>query len=278
MAGGSGENADRWGEQAFPGEPKPDRRTVIRRTGEENRTTWTNGKRIGNLLIKANHTGDSILVRVYISPARPRERWRRPVVPLTRAHCRGTRLSAPPGLASPLPCPSIVPHPTQARFIPGAVSERYKPDRRRSGCGSGFQALAGKSGLSPALNPQTGRRVSPSVPCVQQERRRGRGGLWLLSGRPLLPPGSARSSALDSLACPRALACRGQRRQSQEEKERPACHAALPASPHAAAGFTRVKFKESQQRQLFSLPSSGITVSPSQASSCPLPRSSPSWA
>lgn len=38
-----------------------------------------------------------------------------------------------------------------------------------------------------------------------------------------------------------------------------------PALPPCAIGFTRVKFKESQQRQLSGLPRTGITASPSQA-------------
>lgn len=51
--------------------------------------------------------------------------------------------------------------------IPRAVRERYKPDRRCSSRGWEFLAptgagmLAQKSGLSPALNPQAERRVSP---------------------------------------------------------------------------------------------------------------------
>lgn len=64
-------------------------------------------------------------------------------------------------------------------------------------------------------------------------------------------------------------ACWGQKEQNQEEEEHRACHAALPAAlPHAAAGFTRVEFKESLQRQLFGLLSTGIT--------CHHPRSAPS--
>lgn len=58
-------------------------RQIIQKTGEENKTKWTNRKRIGNLLIKANHTGESILVQIYISPTQTRERWWQPAVPRT---------------------------------------------------------------------------------------------------------------------------------------------------------------------------------------------------
>lgn len=39
-----------------------------RKQEKKNKTKWTNRKRIGNLLIKANRTCDSILVWIYITP------------------------------------------------------------------------------------------------------------------------------------------------------------------------------------------------------------------
>ena len=50
---------------------------------------------------------------------------------------------------------------------------------------------------------------------------------------PLLPPGSVEKRALRSPAHSCAMACWGQKTQSQEEEEeeRLACHAALPSSP-----------------------------------------------
>lgn len=75
---------------------------IIQRTGEENKTERTNRRRIGNLLIKANRTGDSVLVRIYISPTQTRERRRPPAVLRTLVRARhGTRLPAPPGSALP---------------------------------------------------------------------------------------------------------------------------------------------------------------------------------
>lgn len=82
--------------------------------------------------------------------------------------------------------------------IPRAVRERYKPDRRCSSHGWEFLApmgagmLAWKSDLTPALNPQAERRVSPL--CGVCSRR------WWLALKvvaeaagqkigPLLPPG-----------------------------------------------------------------------------------------
>lgn len=72
-------------------------------------------------------------------------------------------------------------------------------------------------------------------------------------------------------ACPGAAACWGQKKQNQEEEEHLACHAALPGSPTCGrAGFTRVEFKESLQRQLFGLPEYTNHSPPSPASSSPI--------
>lgn len=113
------------------------------------------------------------------------------------------------------------------------------------------------------------------MPCAQREAARDSGGLWLPSESPVASTwlcGGERS-LLPSTS--QGDACWGQKRQSQEEDERLHAMLAPRLARHAAAGFTRVKFKESQQRQLFGFP--GITASPSQASSCLVPRWSPSW-
>ena len=53
-------------------------------------------------------------------------------------------------------------------------------------------------------------------------------------------------------------------RRNQTRRRKSISHAMLPSqlSPHAAAGFTGVRFKECQQRQLFGLPDAGVIVSP----------------
>lgn len=169
--------------------------------------------------------------------------------------------------------------------IPRAVCKRYKPDRQHSGRGLELLAPVGtvaawKSGLSPLCNPQAG-AVYPPAWCARSRRRWRRLapkvlGCWAVA--PLLPPGSLGKSALYSPACLRATACWGQKKRNQEEEEHLTCHAALPRAPHAAAGVTRVEFKEFQQRQLFGLPCMRVTVSPPQASSFPLPGLASSWA
>lgn len=60
---GAGMQTGRRGEQAFP----ESQNKTIQKTGEE-KQNGQNRKRIGNLLIKANQTCDSILVRIYITP------------------------------------------------------------------------------------------------------------------------------------------------------------------------------------------------------------------
>lgn len=81
-----------------------------------------------------------------------------------------------------LPWPRLRPVQHKPVSIPRAVCAWYKPDRRRSGRGSVSR---------PSLLLRTHGRgaVYPSVPGVQRRRRRGSGGLWLLPGSPLLPPG-----------------------------------------------------------------------------------------
>lgn len=205
-------------------------------------------------------------MQIYISPTQTRERWWQPAVPRTP-------VGAVTGLAGPLlrdqhplTSPSTPSSPRQRELapIPRAVCERYKPDRRRSGRGSGF----------PGSEPTGGTSCIPPVPCAQREGAHGGGGLWLPSESRVASTWLCGDGHASLLSTSRATACRGQERQSQEEDERP--HAMLPSrlAPHAAAGFAGVKFKESQQRQLFGPP--GITVSPSQASFCLLPRWSPS--
>lgn len=135
------------------------------------------------------------------------------------------------------------------------------------------------SGPSPPLNPQAEHRVSPSVVCVRKEAATctESGALLFGAGR-LLPPGSAGKSALYSGHAPGQWHAGDRRNQTRRRKS--ILHAMLPSrlSPHAAAGFTGAEFKESQQRQLFGLLSTGITVSPPHASSFPLPWLASSWA
>lgn len=121
-------------------------RQIIRNTGEENTTERTNRERIGNLLIKAHRTGDSIVVRVYISPTQTRERqW----------HCHGTRLCAPPGLASPYsPGHASVPYNTSLSPFPGLCARGINRIDGAPAVGQNFLAF------SPAPNPRAGRRVS----------------------------------------------------------------------------------------------------------------------
>lgn len=72
VGGEGGRGRNRSGEQdadreerrtGIPREPKQNKQN-----NTENKTKWTNRKRTGNLLIKANRTCDSILVRIYITP------------------------------------------------------------------------------------------------------------------------------------------------------------------------------------------------------------------
>jgi hypothetical protein len=127
--------------------------------------------------------------------------------------------------------------------------------------------------------PRTHRQSTvypPSVVCVQQEAVTA----CVESGRLrlLVRVGPVASTWLCGQECSlfpsmhQLMTCWGQKKQNQEEEEHLACHAALPSSPACswAAGFTRVEFKESQQRQLFSLPSS--------ESLCHHPKSAPSIA
>lgn len=85
--GGGGVSRDRRraGQEGWPGKGKVVKEGC-RQVGERNsiprepkqintgngrkktKTKWTNRKRTGNLLIKANHTSDSVLVQIYITP------------------------------------------------------------------------------------------------------------------------------------------------------------------------------------------------------------------
>ena len=58
------------------GEPKQTKE--YRKQEKRNETKWTNRKRIGKLLIKANHTRVSILVRIYITPHTDPGTWQQP--------------------------------------------------------------------------------------------------------------------------------------------------------------------------------------------------------
>lgn len=81
------------GEQAFP---ESERTKPYGKQERKNKTEWTNRKRTGNLLIKADRTGDSVLVRIYTSPAQTRAcRWR-PVAPAPVRTVTGTRLRSAP--------------------------------------------------------------------------------------------------------------------------------------------------------------------------------------
>lgn len=167
-----------------------------------------------------------------------------------------------------LPWPLL--HPVQHKpvSIPRAVCAWYKPDRRRSGRGSEFP------GLLSCSNPRAGRRVSLCAGCAA-EAAPWQWWLWqwwavAAAGVAVASTWPCGGSALVSPACLGPWHAGG-RRTKPGGGRAPACHAALPLSHHAAAGGTRVKFKESQQRQLLGLPSTGITVSPSPASSCPSP-------
>lgn len=126
------------------GIPREQKRTKYRKQEKKNKTKWTNGKRIGNLLIKANRRHDSILVRFISCPTQTQEHWWQPLVPMT-LHGNSHGDSFSPRLAFPcLPC-SLHPFPIQHSLfsIPRAVCERYKPDRRCSGHGLEFLTPAG---------------------------------------------------------------------------------------------------------------------------------------
>lgn len=179
----------------------------------------------------------------------------------------GTQFS-PPGRSGPyLAVHSIHPPFTASLFaIPRAVCARYKTDRRCSSHGLGFLAPAGmgpptwESGLSPPLNPQAERRVSPSVVCVQQEAATctQSGGLLFRVGRPRCFHLALWGRVLFTPGMPRGQWHAGDGR-NQTRRRKSISHAMLPSrlSPHAAAGFTGVQFKESQQRQLFGPPGYG---------------------
>lgn len=187
----------RRGEQAFP---ESERTKPYGKQERKNKTEWTNRKRTGNLLIKADRTGDSVLVRIYTSPAQTRAcRWR-PVAPAPVRTVTGTWLRSPP------------PNYTGSSSIPRAVCDWYKPDRRQSGRGPG---------PPPALSPPAERGVSPSVPCARREAAASR-------RRPWPPPGPVQAEL---------TACWGQKKQSQEEDEPLACHAALPGPPPVRRRF-----------------------------------------
>lgn len=192
-------------------------------------------------------------------------------------HCPGTRLSAPPGLASPYsPGHALAPYNTSLSPFPGLCASGINRIDGAPAGGRNFQAF------SPAPNPRAGRRVTLCAMCAAEVA------MWQwwaaaaagVTGASTWP---CVGSALVSPACPGRWHAGG-RRTKPGGGRAPACHAALPLSHHAAAGGTRVKFKESQQRQLLGLPSTGITASPSPASSCrglaslglcPLPASPP---
>ena len=113
----------------------------------------------------------------------------------------------------------------------------------------------------------------PPLWCECSRRRRLALQLLLRVG-PLLPPGSGGKSALCAPACPGGRRHAGHRR-NKTRRRKSISHAMLPspALPHAAAGFTRVEFKESLQRQLFGLLSMGITCHQPR----PAPSHRPAW-
>lgn len=84
----------------------------------------------------------------------------------------------------------------------------------------------------------------------------------LFASAPLLPPGFAGESAPSSQHAPGRWHAGDKRNQTRRRKS--ILHAMPPSrlSPHAAAGFTGVWFKESQRRQLFGLLGTGVSVSP----------------
>lgn len=153
--------------------------------------------------------------------------------------------------------------------IPRAVCERYKTDRRCSSHGLGLLPQwrwGPRPGRQALLLPSTHRWniVYPSLRCVCSGR-------WQLAlevvgcpfaSAPLLPPGFAGESAPSSQHAPGRWHAGDRRNQTRRRKS--ILHAMPPSrlSPHAAAGFTGVQFKESQRRQLFGLLGTGVSVSP----------------
>lgn len=177
---------------------------------------------------------------------------------------------------------------TNMSSIPRAVRGRYKPDRRCSSRGWEFLAptgagmLAQKSGLSPTLNPQAERRVSPLCGVCAA----GGGGLrwkWRaeVAGQKVGPVASTwlREEECSLFPSMHQGWWHAGDRRNKTRRRKSISHAMLPspALPHAAAGFPRIEFKERQQRQLSSLQSSD-SVSPCQISSIHHLGRQPSWA
>lgn len=173
-----------------------------------------------------------------------------------------------PQLHLPTPPPPAPPSPLRHRlrlvFPSQAVCDWYKPDRRQSSRGSASRRRPGRRALR-RLRAHGRSAVYPPGCRVRGRRRRAAAGGGCRSQSPVASTWLCGRGALCSPACPWVAACWGQRNQARRRKS--ISHAMLPspARPSCAVGFTRVKFKESQQRQLSGLPRTGITASPPQA-------------
>jgi len=183
---------------------------------------------------------------------------------------------------------SIHPPFTASLFaIPRAVCERYKTDRRCSSHGLGFLAPAGmgpptwKSGLSPPLNPQAERRVSPSVVCVHQEAATctQSGGLLFRVGRPRCFHLALRGRVLFTPGMPLGDGMLGTEETKPGEGRASRMPCCPPGSPHMRLQVSRGCSLKSLSRGSCLAP--GVRESlchHPQASSFPLPTLASSWA
>lgn len=260
---GGGERDGKWGEgcRQVGGENRHSQRANEQNHTENGRGKTkqrTNRKRTGNLLIKADRTGDSVLVRIYISPTQTRDGagslWPPPLV-----RCHGTRLRSPPATAPP-------DSPPRRRPLYGTGSGSCSlPRLYATGINriDGSPAVGQRPGAGPDVGP-AGSEPTGGARCIPLGAVCAAGG-GCRSESPVASTWLCGRGALCSPACPWVAACWGQRNQARRRKS--ISHAMLPspARPSCAVGFTRVKFKESQQRQLSGLPRTGITASPPQA-------------
>lgn len=176
----------RRGEQAFP---ESERTKSYGKRERKNKTERTNRKRTGNLLIKADRTGDSVLVRIYISPTQTRDGagslWPPPLV-----RCHGTRLRSPPATAPPDSPPRRRPlYGTGSCSLP----RLYATGINRI---DGSPAVGQHPGAGPDVGPSAGSEPTGGARCIPLGAVCAAGGgvqrraAAAAQSRPLLPPGS----------------------------------------------------------------------------------------
>lgn len=193
---GGGERDGKWGEgcRQVGGENRHSQRANEQNHTENGRGKTkqrTNRKRTGNLLIKANRTGDSVLVRIYISPTQTRDGagslWPPPLV-----RCHGMRLRSPPATAPP-------DSPPRRRPLYGTGSGSCSlPRLYATGINriDGSPAVGQHPGAGPDVGPSAGSEPTGGARCIPLGAVCAAGGgvqrraAAAAHSRPLLPPGS----------------------------------------------------------------------------------------